>query len=187
MTYRAMRNKLKSIEKHEITKDGIILDGVNYNASYKYTWSRETFIRSTILIVVLLILFVALGAFFWNELEAISESSKAKYLFFLFFTFMMDLVILYSLYTSIISIRKLNFEYDKGSVLFNDGFRIYEFRVKRITSIGLFYYSYRSSKWRLKIRVLGKEQPIFLDIMKYEEPEIIYRLLTNFNDKVKIY
>lgn len=187
MTYNAMRKKLNSLSTYEILEDGSFAEGVNYNASYSFNGSREAFIRSSTKLGLLLILFVISVNFFWSELLGFTAENRIKFMLLLIFSFLMVLVILYSFYSSIKSLPKLSFNYIKGTVKYNDGIQAHEFKVKSITSIVLVYPYYKSSRWQLRINIWGLQQPVMIDVLKFEEPETIYRLLTNFNDKVKIY
>lgn len=186
MAYNSMRKKLKGLLTHEKLEDGSFTEVVNYNATYSINSSKATLIRSSMESGLLLILFVIMTIFFLRELVDYTSESRMKSLFFLVFSAFMVIVIFYSFYSSTKSYPKLKFYYLKGIVRYNDGIRLHEFQVKSITSISLFYPFNRSSKWQLRISIWGNQKPVVIDILKFEEPETIFRLLTNFNDKINL-
>lgn len=173
----------------ETTNNKQVINSVNYNSEYIFKIDKKYYFKllyETILLIIILGLLLSVSL-----LALIKYSEQNNNCLLVTTIILLSIIIVVVSKGMYIEYKKIYpnviFEFKKGNIYYCDGKKTYDFNVKSIYSLSFKQPYYKSEKWIISIRLLGSFDEVQINILKMNDSELLYRLLTNFNTKIKIY
>ncbi|QUI23012.1 hypothetical protein HZI73_12235 [Vallitalea pronyensis] len=186
MNYSRLKRKYKKMSTLE--KDKELISNINYHGQYIFKITNNHYIKLIFSTVFFTAIFGAMlfvyAIVFINSFEQDVKYFSIGMIIILFIIIVMMIKGAYKQYTKIYP--KVYLEYIEGDIDYHDGTQLYQFNSKSIHSIRFYRPCNRSRRWVLEITFFGILKYIKIDILKMNDPETLYRLLTNFNNRIKI-
>ncbi|GKX30674.1 hypothetical protein SH1V18_31540 [Vallitalea longa] len=188
MRYGKLKRKYKKMSTMKVGKNEEIIEGVDYNSEHTFKINKKYYKK---LFTDIILLMIMLMAFMFVGLIGLISSKDRNVIVIciVMSTFSLAIIIMlcigtYKQYTKIYP--NIILQYRKGEIYYCDGKKAYEFNVKKIRYLRFHTPYSKSNRWVIKLSVQYIDNDISIDLLKMEEPELLYRLLTNFNKEIKI-
>ncbi|WP_273326961.1 hypothetical protein [Vallitalea guaymasensis] len=176
------------MSKLEINKNKEVINNINYNDQYIFKVTKRQYNKLIINAIVLCIVLALM--LIWCFVALIKYPEQNNIYLIIVISFLIIIIMVTLIRSSIKKYSKIYptvvLKYNKGDINYFDGNQSYRFNVKRINSLTFDKPYYRSNKWLISINISGSLERIKIDILNMNDPEILFRLLTNFNKKLNI-